>query len=174
MPEITSRQIPTHQATAPGVGAARAERGGASHAQAERGGGLTLQDAPLLAPRSSLVIAALFLSNRGGGRQSSIRRAGNDRGGLRGGRERSGRRVFAGQADSARDNGYYRSSNPVRCSTKRRVARLSHYQMGKIVTLKGPLRATVSRDGVTLANSNAVLAGTGPCAAPLRPSKAVS
>jgi hypothetical protein len=29
--------------------------------------------------------------------------------------------------------------------------RVCHYQMGKIVTLKGPLRATVSRDGVTLA-----------------------
>ena len=45
--------------------------------------------------------------------------------------------------------------------------RVCHYQMGKIVTLKGPLRATVSRDGVTLANGKAVLAGTGPCAAPL-------
>ena len=45
--------------------------------------------------------------------------------------------------------------------------RVCHYQMGKIVTLKGPLRATLSRDGVTLANGKAVLAGTGPCAAPL-------
>ena len=45
--------------------------------------------------------------------------------------------------------------------------RVCHYQMGKIVTLKGPLRATVSRDGVTLANGKAVLAGAGPCAAPL-------
>ena len=45
--------------------------------------------------------------------------------------------------------------------------RVCHYQMGKIVTLKGPLRATVSRDGVTLANGKAVLAGAGPCAPPL-------
>jgi hypothetical protein len=43
--------------------------------------------------------------------------------------------------------------------------RVCHYHMGKVVTLKGPLRATVSRDGVTLANGKSV-ATAGPCAAP--------
>jgi hypothetical protein len=46
--------------------------------------------------------------------------------------------------------------------------RVCHYQAGKIVSLKGPLRATVSRDGVTVENSGkAGLAMLGPCAAPL-------
>ena len=45
--------------------------------------------------------------------------------------------------------------------------RVCHYQAGKIVSLKGPLRATVSRDGVTVENSGkAGLALVGPCAAP--------
>jgi hypothetical protein len=45
--------------------------------------------------------------------------------------------------------------------------RVCHYQAGKIVSLKGPLRATVSRDGVTVENSGkAALATVGPCATP--------
>ena len=43
----------------------------------------------------------------------------------------------------------------------------SYAKTGKIVSLKGPLRATVSRDGVTVENSGkAGLALVGPCAAP--------
>src|SRR2546430_15880666 len=46
--------------------------------------------------------------------------------------------------------------------------RLCHYQAGKIVSLKGPLRVTVSRDGVTVASgAKAAPATVGPCAAPV-------
>jgi len=44
--------------------------------------------------------------------------------------------------------------------------RVCHYRTGKIVSLKGPLRATVSQDGVTVENSKVALAALGPCAAP--------
>jgi hypothetical protein len=46
--------------------------------------------------------------------------------------------------------------------------RVCHYQAGKIVSLKGPLRVTVSRDGVTAGNGGRIaLAAAGPCAAPV-------
>jgi hypothetical protein len=46
--------------------------------------------------------------------------------------------------------------------------RVCHYQTGKIVSLKGPLRATVSRDGVTVESAGkTALAAVGPCAAPV-------
>jgi len=43
--------------------------------------------------------------------------------------------------------------------------RVCHYQAGKIVSLKGPLRVTVSRDGVTAgSDGKTALAAAGPCA----------
>jgi hypothetical protein len=45
--------------------------------------------------------------------------------------------------------------------------RICHYPTQKLLTLKGPLRASISRDGVTLENSKAVVASTGSCVAPV-------
>jgi len=45
--------------------------------------------------------------------------------------------------------------------------RLCHYPTSKLVTLKGPLRASISRDGVTVENSKVVVAATGSCVAPV-------
>jgi hypothetical protein len=46
--------------------------------------------------------------------------------------------------------------------------RVCHYQAGKIVSLKGPLRVTVSRDSVTAGSGGkTALAAAGPCAAPV-------
>ena len=46
--------------------------------------------------------------------------------------------------------------------------RVCHYQAGKIVSLKGPLRVTVSRDGVTAGSGGkTALGAAGPCAAPV-------
>jgi len=46
--------------------------------------------------------------------------------------------------------------------------RVCNYQAGKIVSLKGPLRLTVSRDGVTAgSDGKTALAAAGPCAAPV-------
>jgi len=43
-----------------------------------------------------------------------------------------------------------------------------HHQAGKIVSLKGPLRVTVSRDGATPGSGGkTALASAGPCAAPV-------
>jgi hypothetical protein len=42
---------------------------------------------------------------------------------------------------------------------------ICHYQTHQVLTLKGPLRATISRDGVTVENRNVVLASTGSCSA---------
>jgi hypothetical protein len=42
-----------------------------------------------------------------------------------------------------------------------------HHQAGKILSLKGPLRVTVSRDGATAGSGGKTArAGAGPCAAP--------
>jgi hypothetical protein len=45
--------------------------------------------------------------------------------------------------------------------------RICHYGTRKLVTLKGPLRASVSASGVTAENGNAVVASAEPCAAPV-------
>jgi hypothetical protein len=45
--------------------------------------------------------------------------------------------------------------------------RLCHYPTSKLVTLKGPLRASITRDGVTVENSKVVVAATGSCVAPV-------
>ena len=46
--------------------------------------------------------------------------------------------------------------------------RVCNHQAGKIVSLKGPLRVTVSRDGVTAGSgAKTALAAAGPCAAPV-------
>src|SRR6476619_900061 len=45
--------------------------------------------------------------------------------------------------------------------------RLCHYPTSKLVTLKGPLRVSISRDGVTVENSKVVVAATGSCVAPV-------
>ena len=45
--------------------------------------------------------------------------------------------------------------------------RICHYKMRQFVTLRGPLRASVSLEGVTVENSKTVLAAAGSCAAPL-------
>jgi hypothetical protein len=45
--------------------------------------------------------------------------------------------------------------------------RICHYPTHKLLTLKGPLRASVSRDGVTAENSKTVVASTETCAAPV-------
>src|SRR5262249_2397669 len=49
-----------------------------------------------------------------------------------------------------------------------REVRVCHYQAGKIVSLKGPLRLTVSRGGVIAgSDGKTALAAAGPCAAPV-------
>ena len=45
--------------------------------------------------------------------------------------------------------------------------RLCHYRMRKVVTLKGPLRASISASGVTAENGNAVAPSAESCAAPV-------
>lgn len=45
--------------------------------------------------------------------------------------------------------------------------RICHYQTRQLLTLKGPLRALISRDGVAVENAKAALAATGSCAAPV-------
>ena len=45
--------------------------------------------------------------------------------------------------------------------------RICHYGARKLVTLKGPLRASVSASGVTAENGNAIAASAEPCAAPV-------
>jgi hypothetical protein len=45
--------------------------------------------------------------------------------------------------------------------------RICHYPTQKLLTLKGPLRVSISRDGVTAENSKAVVASTGSCVAPV-------
>jgi hypothetical protein len=45
--------------------------------------------------------------------------------------------------------------------------RICHYQMRQFLTLKGPLRASISREGVAVENSKTVLAVAGSCAAPV-------
>jgi len=48
--------------------------------------------------------------------------------------------------------------------------RVCHHQAGKIVSSKGPLRLTVSRDGVTAGSGGkTALVTAGPCAAPIPP-----
>jgi hypothetical protein len=44
--------------------------------------------------------------------------------------------------------------------------RMCHYQTHQLFTLKGPLKAAISRDGVTAENGKAVVASAGSCAAP--------
>lgn len=44
---------------------------------------------------------------------------------------------------------------------------ICHYQTRQFLTLKGPLRVSISRDGVALANSKAITAAAGPCAPPV-------
>jgi len=43
---------------------------------------------------------------------------------------------------------------------------LCHYQLHKLVTLKGPLRVSISEDGVTVENGKAVIGFAGTCATP--------
>jgi hypothetical protein len=45
--------------------------------------------------------------------------------------------------------------------------RICHYRTHRLLTLKGPLRASVSGDGVMVENSKAVVASAGSCAAPV-------
>lgn len=45
--------------------------------------------------------------------------------------------------------------------------RICHYQTHQLLTLKGPLRASISRETVTVDNGKAVLASAGACAAPV-------
>jgi hypothetical protein len=45
--------------------------------------------------------------------------------------------------------------------------RICHYQSHQLLSLKGPLRASISRDGVTVESSKAVAASAGRCAAPV-------
>src|SRR3981189_2736012 len=44
--------------------------------------------------------------------------------------------------------------------------RICHYPTQKLLTLKGPLRVSISRDGVTAENGKAAVAATGSCVAP--------
>ena len=44
--------------------------------------------------------------------------------------------------------------------------RICHYKMGQFLTLRGPLRASISLDGVAVENRKTVLAAAGSCAAP--------
>src|ERR1700704_4056393 len=45
--------------------------------------------------------------------------------------------------------------------------RICHYRSQQLLSLKGPLKASISRDGVTVEGSNAAAASAGPCAAPV-------
>ena len=45
--------------------------------------------------------------------------------------------------------------------------RICHYQTRQLLTLKGPLRASISIDGVVVENAKTALAGAGSCAAPV-------
>lgn len=45
--------------------------------------------------------------------------------------------------------------------------RICHYQTRQFLTLKGPLRVSISRDGVALASSKTIAAAGGSCAAPI-------
>jgi hypothetical protein len=45
--------------------------------------------------------------------------------------------------------------------------RICHYPTHKLLTLKGPLRASISRDGVTTENSKTVVTSTETCVAPV-------
>jgi hypothetical protein len=45
--------------------------------------------------------------------------------------------------------------------------RICHYQTRQLLTLKGPLRASISVDGVVVENAKTALAGVGSCAAPV-------
>ena len=45
--------------------------------------------------------------------------------------------------------------------------RICHYPTRQLLTLKGPLRASISRDGVTAENSKIAVASAGTCAAPV-------
>ena len=44
--------------------------------------------------------------------------------------------------------------------------RICHYKMRQFLTLRGPLRASISLDGVAVENRKTVLAAAGSCAAP--------
>jgi hypothetical protein len=44
--------------------------------------------------------------------------------------------------------------------------RMCHYQTHQLLTLRGPLKASISRDGVTAENGKAVVASAGSCATP--------
>jgi hypothetical protein len=44
--------------------------------------------------------------------------------------------------------------------------RICHYKMRQFLTLRGPMRASISLDGVAVENRKTVLAATGSCAAP--------
>ena len=44
--------------------------------------------------------------------------------------------------------------------------RICHYKMGQFLTLRGPLRASISLDGVAVENRKTVFAAAGSCAAP--------
>lgn len=44
--------------------------------------------------------------------------------------------------------------------------RICHYKMRQFLTLRGPLRASISLDGVAVENRKAVLTTAGSCAAP--------
>jgi hypothetical protein len=44
--------------------------------------------------------------------------------------------------------------------------RICHYQMQQFLTLRGPLRASISRDGVVIENSKTVVTAAGSCGAP--------
>jgi hypothetical protein len=45
--------------------------------------------------------------------------------------------------------------------------RICHYRSQQLLSLKGPLKASISRDGVTVEGGKAVAASAGPCAAPI-------
>lgn len=45
--------------------------------------------------------------------------------------------------------------------------RICHYPTRQFLTLKGPLTASISRDGVTADNNKTAVAATGPCVAPV-------
>jgi hypothetical protein len=45
--------------------------------------------------------------------------------------------------------------------------RVCHYQTRKVLTLKGPLRASISRDSVIVENGKLILASAGACSAPV-------
>ena len=44
---------------------------------------------------------------------------------------------------------------------------ICHYRSQQLLSLKGPLRASISRDGVTVEGSKAATPSAGPCAAPI-------